>query len=140
MTVTTTIIDLRNRGIKFAMNKAENIFNMVLNIPRKTLEAAIQLFRYVVNVYTLFWCLKCLQEKIVDPFLDISIGMSTLDGWQNERLSRYIADESQSAVTPATKNKEIALKKNDVKNNKSPPTQLKVCRMKCLFNSHKKSV
>ena len=132
MTVTTTIIDLRNRGIKFAINKAENIFNMVLNIPRKALEAAIHLFRYVVNVYTLFWCLKCLQEKILDPFLDISIGMSTLDGWKSERLTRYITDESQSSVTPATKNKEIALKKNDAKSAETPTTQLKVCMMNCL--------
>jgi hypothetical protein len=133
MTVKVTIIDLRNRGIKFAIHKVENILNMVLNIPRRSLEAAKHLFRYVVNVYTLFWCLKCIQEKIVDPFLDISIGMSTLDGWKTERHLRYIPDETQSSVTSAAKNKEIAHKKKDAKNTKPTSNQLKVCMMKYLF-------
>ena len=74
----------------------------------------------------MFWCLKFLQRSVLDPFLQLAIGMSTTNGWKNETLSRYTIQES--AIENNDKNeKQVASQKEDVKNIECAKNQLRVC-------------
>ena len=74
----------------------------------------------------MFWCLKFLQRSVLDPFLQLAIGMSTTNGWKNETLSRYTIQKS--AIENNDKNeKQVALQKEEAKNIECAENQLKVC-------------
>ena len=74
----------------------------------------------------MFWCLKFLQRSVLDPFLQLAIGMSTTNGWKNETLSRYTIQKS--AIEKNDKNEEqVALQKEEAKNIECAENQLKVC-------------
>ena len=74
----------------------------------------------------MFWCLKFLQRSVLDPFLQLAIGMSTTNGWKNETLSRYTIQKS--AIENNDKNeKQVALQKEETKNIECAENQLKVC-------------
>ena len=73
----------------------------------------------------MFWCLKFLQRSVLDPFLQLAIGMSTTNGWKNETLSSCTIQES--AIENNDKNeKQVASQKEDVKNIECAKNQLKV--------------
>ena len=74
----------------------------------------------------MFWCLKFLQRSVLDPFLQLAIGMSTTNGWKNETLSRYTIQTS--AIENNDKDeKQVALPKEEAKNIECAKNQLKVC-------------
>ena len=74
----------------------------------------------------MFWCLKFLQRSILDPFLQLAIGMSTTNGWKNETLSRNTIE--RSAIENNDKNeKQVAFQKEESKNIECAENQLKVC-------------
>ena len=74
----------------------------------------------------MFWCLKFLQRSVLDPFLQLAIGMSTTNGWKNETLSRNTIE--RSAIENNDKNeKQVAFQKEESKNIECAENQLKVC-------------
>ena len=74
----------------------------------------------------MFWCLKFLQRSVLDPFLQLAIGMSTTNGWKNETISRYTIQNS--AIENNVKNeKQVDLQKDEAKNIECARNQLKVC-------------
>ena len=74
----------------------------------------------------MFWCLKFLQRSVLDPFLQLAIGMSTTNGWKNETLSRNTIEKS--AIENNDKNeKQVAFQKEESKNIECAENQLKVC-------------
>ena len=103
MAVTKTVFNLSWRGlakiIRVFEKIVENLIFSIINLPKRGLQTAKKLIGYVLNVYVLFWCLKALQKRVVDPLLELTIGMSTLNGWKNERTTRYIMDESTAPGT-----------------------------------------
>ena len=103
-----------------------DVIVLVLSVPRRCLQSVRRLFHYVFNIYVMFWCLKFLQRSVLDPFLQLAIGMSTTNGWKNETLSRYTIQKS--AIENNDKNeKQIALQKEEAKNIECAENQLKVC-------------
>ena len=103
-----------------------DVIVLVFSVPRRCLQSIRRLFHYVFNIYVMFWCLKFLQRSVLDPFLQLAIGMSTTNGWKNETLSRYTIQTS--AIENNDKDeKQVALPKEEAKNIECAKNQLKVC-------------
>ena len=82
----------------------------------------------------MFWCLKFLQRSVLDPFLQLAIGMSTTNGWKNETLSRNTIE--RSAIENNDKNeKQVAFQKEESKNIECAENQLKVCTKYMKFKN-----
>ena len=129
MAVTKTVFNLSWRGlakiIRVFEKIVENLIFSIIRLPKRGLQTARKMIGYVLNVYVLFWCLKALQKRVVDPLLELTIGMSTLNGWKNERTTRYIMDESTAPGTVKS-DKQLDHTNNDARHVEPTLDQLKV--------------
>ena len=129
MTVIKTVITISWRGLSkiIAVGEkiVENVIFSMLSLPRRGLQTTRKIVGCVFNVYVLFWSLKTLQKRVLDPLLDLTIGMSTLNGWKNERSTRYLTDES-SAANNVKGGKQLSGIKDGAKHIQSTLDQLKV--------------
>ena len=85
--------NISNRLLQAGKSVAKRMLIFASGLPEMMLMALRSLLAPIFNIYVLFWCLKHLQKKLLDPLLDVSIGMSTLDGWKSERALRYTTDQ-----------------------------------------------
>ena len=93
MTTKTIFENISNRLLQAGKSVAKRVLLFAAGLPEMILMAVRSLMAPIFNIYVLFWCLKHLQKKLLDPLLDVSIGMSTLDGWKSERALRYTTDQ-----------------------------------------------
>ena len=93
MTTKTILENISNRLLQAGKSVAKRMLIFASGLPEMMLMALRSLLAPIFNIYVLFWCLKHLQKKLLDPLLDVSIGMSTLDGWKSERALRYTTDQ-----------------------------------------------
>ena len=93
MTTKTIFENISNRLLQAGRSVAKRVLLFAAGLPEMILMAVRSLMAPIFNIYVLFWCLKHLQKKLLDPLLDVSIGMSTLDGWKSERALRYTTDQ-----------------------------------------------
>ena len=89
MTTKRIFANISNRLLQAGKNVSNRIVVFTIRLPGNILKAAKRLLLPVFNIYVLFWCLKNLQRKLLDPLLEVSIGMSTLNGWKSERALRH---------------------------------------------------
>ena len=121
MTTKTIFENMSNCVLKAGKSVAKRVIVLAAGLPKMILMAVKSLLVPIFNIYVLFWCLKHLQKRILDPLLDVSIGMSTLDGWKSERALRYTT--KQLTTSPANK----MVRKNDgTMNVESPSSDLSV--------------
>ena len=121
MTTKTIFENISNRFVQAGKSVAKRLLLFAAGLPEMMLMALRSLLAPIFNIYVLFWCLKHLQKKLLDPLLDVSIGMSTLDGWKSERALRYTTEK----ITTSPPNKKD--RKNDgTKNVESPSSELSV--------------
>ena len=92
MTTKTIFENISNCVLKAGKSVAKRVIVLAAGLPKMILMAVKSLLVPIFNIYVLFWCLKHLQKRILDPLLDVSIGMSTLDGWKSERALRYTTE------------------------------------------------
>ena len=120
--MTKTIFEnISNRFLQAGKSVVKRVLVFAAGLPAMILMAVKSLLAPIFNIYVLFWCLKHLQKKFLDPLLDVSIGMSTLDGWKSERALRYTT--KQLTTSPANK----MVRKNDgTMNVESPSSDLSV--------------
>ena len=93
MTNNTIFENISNRVLQAGKSVGKRVLVFAAGVPEMILTAVRRLLAPIFNIYVLFWCLKHLQKRLLDPLLDVSIGMSTLDGWKSERALRYTTDQ-----------------------------------------------
>ena len=93
MTNNTIFENISNRVLQAGKSVGKRVLVFAAGVPEMILMAVRRLLAPIFNIYVLFWCLKHLQKRLLDPLLDVSIGMSTLDGWKSERALRYTTDQ-----------------------------------------------
>lgn len=121
MKTQTVFENISNRILRTGKSVAHRVIVFAEGLPGMILMTLRSLLIPIFNIYVLFWCLKHLQKKLLDPLLDVSIGMSTLDGWKSERALRYTTEK----ITTSPSNKRD--RKNDgTKNVESPSSELSV--------------
>ena len=99
MTAQRIFENISSRILQAGKHISNRVVVFTNHLPGTILKAAKRLILPVFNIYVLFWCLKHLQRKILDPLLDGSIGMSTLNGWKSERALRHSIDVSMQSST-----------------------------------------
>jgi len=107
MTTKTIFENISNRFLQAGKSVTKRVLVFAAGLPAMILMAVRRLLTPIFNIYVLFWCLKHLQKKLLDPLLDVSIGMSTLDGWKSERALRYTTGQlTASKMNQIVKNNE----------------------------------
>ena len=122
---TNIVENIGNRLLQIGQNISHRALVFAIHLPSKVVTTMKRLLAPIFNIYVLFWCLKHLQKKLLDPLLDFSIGMSTLNGWKTEQALRY-----QSHQSVATTNDNTAAKNTSEKNTAlsgSEPTVNLIC-------------
>ena len=102
MTSTTIVENIGNRLVQIGQNISRRALVFAIHLPSKVLNTTKRLLAPIFNIYVLFWCFKHLQKKLLDPLLDFSIGMSTLNGWKSEQVLRYQINESAATTNDKT--------------------------------------
>ena len=125
MTSMTIVENIGNRLVQIGQNISRRVLVFAIHLPSKVLNTTKRLLAPIFNIYVLFWCLKHLQKKLLDPLLDFSIGMSTLNGWKSEQVLRYQIDESAATTNDKTIAKNASEKNTTLSG--SEPTVNLIC-------------